>query len=87
MRTDKIILTNRTALTNKYGATGLKKIQASVKKLITADKKRKIISQLIFIDDAAEMKKYKSRFVKSAMDEQENKNELMIFTTSLAPTI
>ena len=74
MRTDKIILTNSTALINKYEKAGLKKIQTAIKKLIVSDKKRKIIGQLIFIDDKAEMKKYKSRVVKSAMDEQENKN-------------
>ena len=42
MPIDKIILTNGAALSNKYGAAGLKKIQAAIKKMIAADKKRLI---------------------------------------------
>ena len=76
MPVDKIIVTNGAALSNKYGAAGLKKIQAAVKKLITADKKRLLNAQLVFLDDKVEMKKYKSRFVKAANDEQENKEAI-----------
>ena len=76
MTTDKIIVTNNAALTSKYGAAGLKKIVAAIKKLIIADKKRLFISELIFMDDAAAMKKYKARPVLSATDEQENKNAI-----------
>lgn len=74
MAIDKIILSNRSALTEKYGNTGIKKIEAAISKLIKADKKRKINGQLIYMDDAKMMKRYKSRVVKSALDERENKN-------------
>ena len=76
MPIDKIIVTNSVALINKYGSAGLKKIQAAIKKLIAADKKRLFITELIFMDDAAAMKKVKSRHVKSSADEQENKNAI-----------
>ncbi|MES2776256.1 MAG: hypothetical protein V4722_18925 [Bacteroidota bacterium] len=76
MSIDKIIVTNGIALTNKYGVAGLKKIQAAIKKLIAADKKRLFISELILLDDKAAMKKFKSRPVLAAADEQENKNAI-----------
>jgi hypothetical protein len=76
MPVDKIIVTNGAALSNKYGAAGVKKIQAAIKKLIVADKKRLLNAQLVFLDDKVEMKKFKSRFVKAANDEQENKDAI-----------
>lgn len=74
MTIDKIILSNRSALINKYSNAGVKKIEAAIRELIKADKKRKVNSLLIYMDDAAMMKKYKSRAVMSAFDERENKN-------------
>jgi len=76
MPIDKIIVTNNAALTGKYGAAGLKKIQAALKKLAAADKKRLLTTEVVYMDDAAAMKKFKARPVKSAGDEQENKNAI-----------
>jgi hypothetical protein len=56
---DKIIVSNRSVLTAKYGAAGLVKIKKSVDVLIAADDKRGINSRLVYLDDAASMKKYK----------------------------
>jgi len=51
MSIDKIIVTNRSALQNKYGSAGFKKIEAAVRQLIAADKKRNLNSLLVFADD------------------------------------
>lgn len=74
MDTDKIIVSNRSALKEKYGSAGFLKINASVKKLIAADKKRGLNSLFIFADDATSMKKAKSNLVKDATDPKQFKN-------------
>ena len=56
---DKIIVTNRAALTAKYGSAGVTKIKKAVDALIAADAKRGIKSRLVFLDDAAAMKSFK----------------------------
>ena len=54
---DKVIVTNRAALTAKYGASGVKKINAAVAALVAADAKRGVKTRLLHLDDAAAMKK------------------------------
>lgn len=55
---NKVIVTNRSALTSKYGKAGLTKINKALTLLKSADKKRGIQSRVIFLDDKASMKKW-----------------------------
>lgn len=73
---DKIIVTNRSALSAKYGAAGLAKIRKAVKALIAADAKRGLRSRLVFLDDAKAMKGLKGVAVTDAGDPQQNKDAI-----------
>ncbi len=73
--TDKLILSHKASLQKKYG-TKLSQITAKVRKLIESDKKKDVVSKLIFLDDAATMKKFKSKAVKFADDPEEFKNAI-----------
>ena len=76
MSIDKIIVTNRSALQNKYGSAGFKKIEAAVRQLIAADKKRNLNSLLVFADDLSAMRKAKGKAVKDATDPEQFKNAI-----------
>ncbi|MGD9906302.1 MAG: hypothetical protein AB7U83_22750 [Vicinamibacterales bacterium] len=52
-RSRKILVTNRRALTAKYGASGVKAIQSAVKALAAADARRGFATSLVFLDGAA----------------------------------
>lgn len=54
---DKVIVTHRAALKAKYGSAGLAKIRTALRRLMASDKQRGIRSRLVFIDDAALLKK------------------------------
>jgi len=73
---DKIIVSNRSALTAKYGRAGLTKIRKAVASLIAADAKRGIKSRLVFLDDDAAMKRLKGRAVTSYGDPRQNKEAI-----------
>ena len=51
---DKILITNNTALQQKYG-TGFGKIQTAIKQLIAADKARGLNTKVIAVDDPKAM--------------------------------
>lgn len=72
MKTDKLIVSNRAALEKKYGSkhTSILKDLAAIK---AADKKRGLHSEVIFLDDAAAMKKHKAPAVKSPGHAKQNK--------------
>ena len=57
---DKFILTHRGALLAKYQATGLKKVEAALERLVKADARRGIASQILRLDVAADMKPFGS---------------------------
>ena len=76
MDIDKIIVTNRLALQNKYGSAGFKNIHAAIKQLIAADKKRNLTSLLVFADDASMMKRAKGKPVKDSTDPEQFKNAI-----------
>ena len=82
---DKVIVTNLTALTQKYGSSGVKKIKAAVKKLIAADKKRGLKTTLIALDDAASMKKLGAPHVSKSKDPKQNKLAIDGVYKKLAP--
>ena len=73
---DKVIVTNISALRSKYGAAGLQKIEAAIRRLISADKKRGIATRLVGLDDAAEMKKLKAPPVTNSVDFKQNKQAI-----------
>lgn len=73
MTTDKLIVTNRSALQEKYGTAGLKQILAALKKLIAADKKKGLTDRLAFLDEKKDMAKVKGRAVIDATDPEQNK--------------
>ena len=54
---DKVIVTHRAALRAKYGAAGLAKIRTALRRLMASDAQRGIRSRLVFLDDAAQLKK------------------------------
>jgi hypothetical protein len=81
---DKVIVTNLSALRSKYGA-GLRKIEAAVKRLISADKKRGITTRLVALDDVAAMKKLSAPPVKSAGDFKQNKQAIDGIYRTLMP--
>jgi hypothetical protein len=73
---DKIIVSNRAALTAKYGAAGVAKIKAGVTALITADAARGLKSRLVYLDDAVAMKRFKGRAVTASANMRENKEAI-----------
>ncbi len=80
---DKLIVTNRAALRNKYGARGLAKVMAAVKMLIAADRKRGLITRLIALDSAA-MKQYGTA-VTDASSARQNKRAVDALHRALQP--
>jgi hypothetical protein len=73
---DKIIVSNRAALTAKYGGGGVQKIRQAVAALIAADAKRGIKSRLVYLDDAVAMKSFKGRAVTDPADPRQNKEAI-----------
>lgn len=72
MKKDKLIVSNRSALVKKYGSkhkTFLKDLTA----IKDFDKKRKLSTEIVFLDDATAMKKYKIPPVKNPEDQRQNK--------------
>ena len=53
---DKLILRHGAALKSKYGKAGLARIDAGLKALVTADRRRGIDTQVLSVDEAAAMK-------------------------------
>ena len=73
---DKIIVSNRAALTAKYGSAGVGKIRQAVTALIAADAKRGIKSRLVYLDDAVSMKSFKGKAVTDPTDPRQNKEAI-----------
>ena len=73
---DKIIVSNRSALIAKYGKAGLAKVEAAVSAMIAADKGRGIRSRLVYLDNAAAIKKMKGKAVATATNPRQNKQAI-----------
>ena len=82
--TDKILITNVPALRAKYGV-GFTKIQAAIKSLIAADKKRGIATVLFDLADAAAMKAVKGKPVTQPANARQNKDAVDAIYRALAP--
>jgi hypothetical protein len=65
---DKVIVTHRSTLTAKYGAKGLAKVRAALGALVAADKNRGVNARVVYLDDAATMKKLGAKPLDSATD-------------------
>jgi hypothetical protein len=84
-RVDKVILTNMTVLSGKYGASGVRKIRAALNGLIAADKKRGLVTRLVALDDKATAKQLKAPVVSDATDPKQNKNAVDAVYRALTP--
>ncbi|HZE71683.1 MAG TPA: hypothetical protein VE135_19420 [Pyrinomonadaceae bacterium] len=82
---DKVIVTNFSALTEKYGKDNLKKIDKAVAALIAADKNRGLIAEYVGLDNAAAMKKVGATPVTSASNRKQNKAAIDGIYKALAP--
>ena len=65
---DKLVIVHRGALRAKYGATALAKIDAALKALVTADKRRGIDTAVVPVDLASTMKAYAATAVPARPD-------------------
>jgi len=82
---DKVIVTNLSALTKKYGAAGVTAIRAAVDALILADQQRGLTSSLIAVDDGKAMKQLLAPRVTSAGNPKQNKKAVDAIYKALAP--
>lgn len=73
---DKIIVSNRAALTAKYGAAGLTGIKTAVDALIAADAERGIKSRFVYLDDVVAMKRFRGRAVNDRTSTRQNKEAI-----------
>ena len=85
MPVDKVIVTNLTALKQKYQAAGVQAIQTAVQTLIAADKARGLTTTLVALDDKAGMKKLKAPPVSDASDPKQNKRAIDGIYQALVP--
>jgi hypothetical protein len=82
---DKVIVTNRAALTAKYKAAGVARIKTAIGALIAADADRGIKSRLVYLDDAATMKKFGGTAVKDSTSARQNKEAIDAIFHALNP--
>lgn len=82
---DKIIVSNRSALNAKYGKAGLAKVEAAVRAMIAADKARGLRSRLVWLDDAAAVKKIKAKPVTVPSNPRQNKLAIDAVFKATAP--
>jgi hypothetical protein len=71
----KVIVTNNGALEKKYG-NRVNEIRQAVDRLIQADGKRGLHSELICLDDSGQMKRFKCPVVDDAMNCRQNKEAI-----------
>src|SRR3981189_3547968 len=82
---DKVIVTNSSALSKKYGAKGLKAVLEAVSDLAAADKARGLSTQLVDISDAAKMKKFRGVPVTSPGNQRQCKDAVDAIFRSAKP--
>jgi hypothetical protein len=82
---DKVIVTNSSALSKKYGAKGLKAVLEAVSDLAAADKARGLSTQLVDISDAARMKKFRGAPVTSPGNQRQCKDAVDAIFRSAKP--
>jgi len=73
---DKVIVSHRAALVAKYGAGGVARIEAAVKRWVAADAKRGIASRLLYLDDRAAMSALGGTAVRTPSSPRETKDAI-----------
>ncbi len=66
--TDKLIVSHRGALRGKYGASGLARIRTALTQLIGADRKRGLVTRVLYLDDARAMRARRATAVTDPAD-------------------
>src|SRR5262245_13563290 len=82
---DKIIVTNIGALKRKYGARGLAAIRRAIDSLIAADRNRGLETELIALDNRAQMRRVGGPTVTRATDPRQNKRAVDAVYRAFAP--
>jgi hypothetical protein len=82
---DKIIVTNCSALKQKYGVPGLRAVLTAVRALIASDRSKGITTQLVDLGDGGTMKKHKGAPVSDPADERQNKNAVDAICAATKP--
>jgi Peptidase family C25 len=82
---DKLIVTNRSALRSKYGNKGLLLIRKAVALLRSADKNRGLKSRVVYLDDKPTLKKLGGAAVQNATNPRENKAAIDAVCKALKP--
>ena len=82
---DKLLITNNSALTAKYGAGGLQSIQTAIAKLIAADQGRGLKTAYLAVDDPAAMQGANGAPVTNPADPQQNKAAIDALSNAYAP--
>lgn len=82
---DKVIITNKAALTAKYGGQGVVAVTKAVKSLIAADKVRGLITGLVYLDDATAMGRFGGSSVTTPTSPRQNKAAIDAIYSSIQP--
>jgi len=73
---EKIIVSNKKVLINKYGSEGFSAISKALKELVASDEKRGIETEVIYLDSVDDMKRSNGKAVENSMDPFENKEAI-----------
>ncbi len=82
---DKVIITNISALIEKYGNDGVQKIKDAIADLIAADNNRGLVTALYALDDATVMQQFGVAPVTTPTDPKQNKDGIDAIYKALAP--
>jgi len=82
---DKLLITNNSALSAKYGAGGLQSIQTAIAKLIASDQGRGLQTVYLAVDDAPTMQGANGTPVTNPSDPQQNKAAIDALFHEFAP--
>lgn len=85
LMTDKVLITNASTQREKYGARGYRRVQAAIRELVTADRRRGLQTIVVDISDAYQMRKYKALSVSDARSEVQNKNAVDCIYAAIKP--
>jgi len=84
MKVDKVIVTNRAALHNKY-TTGLQRIDDAIGRLIAADRTRGLTTLSVAIDSTTDMRPVKASPVSQVLDRRQVKAAIDAVVTAYTP--
>src|SRR6516164_1668864 len=82
---DKVIVTNESALKAKYKSAGLTAIKSRIKEWIAADQARGLKTVYLAVDSAKDMAKVSGKAVGDAADAQQNKAAIDAIFKKLVP--